>query len=120
MAYTVKDVAKFSGVSIRTLRFYDELGLLKPAYYGENGYRYYEEQQLLMLQQILFFRALGFELKKIQEMMGDNGFDQLVALRKHQITLEEKILHLNTLLLTVKNTINHLEGKVIMNPSAFF
>ena len=54
MAYTVNKLAKLSGVSARTLRFYDEIGLLKPAYVGDNEYRYYEEEQLLMLQQILF------------------------------------------------------------------
>ncbi len=52
MAYTVKSVAKMSGVSVRTLHFYDEVGLLKPAYLGANGYRFYEEAQLLILQQI--------------------------------------------------------------------
>jgi DNA-binding transcriptional MerR regulator len=56
MAYTVKELARLSGVSVRTLHFYDEIGLLKPARVGENQYRYYEQDQLLMLQQILFFR----------------------------------------------------------------
>ena len=65
MAYTVKELAQLSGVSVRTLHFYDEIGLLKPARVGENQYRYYEEEQLLALQQILFFRELGFELKKV-------------------------------------------------------
>ncbi|KTC84755.1 mercury resistance transcriptional regulator SkgA [Legionella drozanskii LLAP-1] len=60
MSYTVKKLAKLSGVSSRTLRFYDEIGLLKPGYYGENNYRYYEEEQLLMLQQILFSVNLVF------------------------------------------------------------
>ena len=55
MSYTVTKLANLSGVSVRTLHFYDEIGLLKPAYYGSNGYRYYEEEQLLTLQQILFF-----------------------------------------------------------------
>ncbi len=59
MAYTVKKLAQISGVSIRTLHWYDEVGLLKPAYHGSNGYRYYEEEQLLILQQILFFRESG-------------------------------------------------------------
>lgn len=54
MAYTVKKLAKLSGISIRTLRFYDAIGLLKPAYYGDNNYRYYEAEQILMLQQILY------------------------------------------------------------------
>jgi DNA-binding transcriptional MerR regulator len=57
MAYTVKQVAALSGVSVRTLHFYDETGLLKPAYVGSNSYRFYEEPQLLTLQQILFYRT---------------------------------------------------------------
>lgn len=59
MAYTVKELAKISGVSVRTLHWYDEIGLLKPFSKGANNYRYYEEQQLLRLQQILFFKELG-------------------------------------------------------------
>ena len=70
MAYTVKQVAAMSGVSVRTLHFYDETGLLKPAYHQANGYRFYEEPQLLMLQQILFYRELGFELKQIKRILG--------------------------------------------------
>ncbi len=65
MAYTVKQVAAMSGVSVRTLHFYDETGLLKPSYHGANRYRYCEEPELLTLQQILFYRELGFELKEI-------------------------------------------------------
>jgi DNA-binding transcriptional MerR regulator len=59
MAYTVNKLAKLSGVSARTLRFYDEIGLLKPDHVGDNDYRYYEEEQLLKLQQILFYRAMA-------------------------------------------------------------
>ena len=65
MEYTVKQLAECSGVSTRTLRFYDKIGLLSPAYYAENGYRYYGENELLHLQQILFFRELGFKLDHI-------------------------------------------------------
>ena len=70
MAYTVKQVAAMSGVSVRTFHFYDETGLLRPAYIGANGYRFYEEAQLLTLQQILFYRQLGLELKQIKEILG--------------------------------------------------
>ena len=63
MAYTVKKLSNLSGISVRTLHFYEELGLRKPAYYGSNGYRYYEAQELLQLQQILFFKELGLTLK---------------------------------------------------------
>ena len=76
MAYTVKQVAAMSGVSVRTLHFYDETGLLKPAYLGANGYRFYEEAQLLTLQQILFYRELEFELKQIKEILGRSDFER--------------------------------------------
>jgi len=61
MHYTINKLATLSGVTLSTLRFYDEIGLLKPAYVADNGYRYYDNVQLLLLQQILFFRELGFE-----------------------------------------------------------
>ena len=81
MAYTVKQVAAMSGVSVRTLHFYDETGLLKPACRGANGYRFYEEPQLLALQQILFYRELGFELKQIKRILGRPDFTQLGPLK---------------------------------------
>ena len=67
--HTVKQVARLSGISVRTLHFYDEIGLLKPAYYGANGYRYYEKEQLLSLQQILFYRELNVPLEQIKLIM---------------------------------------------------
>jgi len=76
MAYTVRQVAGLSGVSIRTLHFYDEVGLLKPAFVSAGGYRYYEEPQLLTLQQILFYRELGLELKEIQTILGRADFEK--------------------------------------------
>src|ERR1700689_535953 len=79
MAYTVKQVAAMSGVSVRTLHFYDETGLLKPAYHGANGYRFYEEAELLTLQQILFYRELGFELKQIKQILGRTNLLQSVC-----------------------------------------
>src|SRR5215467_2111215 len=91
MTYTVKKLAKLSGVSVRTLHWYDEIGLLKPAYYGSNGYRYYEEEQLLILQQILFFRELGFELIQIQKLLKRSDFDKVVALSSHRKILEKNI-----------------------------
>src|SRR3954451_7556771 len=84
MAYTVKMLAKTSGVSVRTLHFYDEIGLLKPAFVGANGYRFYEEAQLLKLQQILFYRELGFELKQIKDVVGRKGFEIVQALHAHR------------------------------------
>ena len=110
MAYTVQKLAKLSGVSIRTLHFYDEIGLLKPAYYGENGYRFYEEEQLLLLQQILFYRELGIELKKIQKILGQNDFNKEAALQAHRHLLEKNVSRTKQLIKTIDKTIEHLRG----------
>jgi DNA-binding transcriptional MerR regulator len=88
MAYTVKQVAAMSGVSVRTLHFYDETGLLKPAYVGANGHRFYEEPQLLTLQQILFYRELGFELKQIKPLLGRTDREKVRALQSHRKVLQ--------------------------------
>lgn len=110
MAYTVTKLAKISGVSVRTLHWYDEVGLLKPAYYGSNGYRYYEEEQLLVLQQILFFRELGFELKQIQKILGRGDFDKIVALSSHRKVLQKSLERTKQLIKTIDKTIEHLKG----------
>src|SRR6476646_8985296 len=98
MANTVKKLAAMSGVSVRTLHFYDEVGLLKPAYVGANGYRFYEECQLLMLQQILFYRKLGFELKQIKTILTQQDFDKIAALESHRIVLRRNLAETRELL----------------------
>jgi len=110
MAYTVTKLAKISGVSVRTLHWYDEVGLLKPAYHGSNGYRYYEEEQLLILQQILFFRELGFELKQIQKILKRSDFDKMVALSSHRQILQKNLARTRKLIKTIDETIEHLKG----------
>ena len=110
MAYTVKELAQLSGVSVRTLHFYDEIGLLKPARVGENQYRYYEEEQLLALQQILFFRELGFELKKIQAVVGRPGFHRVEALRTHREALIKERARMGELVSTIDQTLDKLKG----------
>lgn len=120
MAYTVKQVAAISGVSVRTLHFYDETGLLKPASYGTNGYRLYEEPQLLTLQQILFFRELGFELKRIKEVLGRPEFETVAALESHRAVLHENLARAHKLIETVNNTIEHLKGTRSMKTEDMF
>lgn len=114
MAYTVKKVAKISGISIRTLRFYDEIGLLKPAYYGDNNYRYYEEEQLLILQQILFYRELGFALNDVQRIIHSDYFNKLDALISHKKILEQRQDQTQQLIKTIHKTIEHLRGQYEM------
>src|SRR4051812_35432548 len=104
MTYTVKQVAEMSGVSVRTLHFYDETGLLKPAAYGANGYRLYEEPQLLTLQQILFYRELGFELKQIGRILGSADFEKVAALQSHREFLQKDLARTRTLIETIDNT----------------
>lgn len=110
MAYTVKKLAIMSGVSVRTLHFYDEIGLLKPAYHGANGYRFYEEAQLLLLQQILFYRELGFELKQIQKLLGRKDFDKIAALSSHRLALQKNLNKTAQLIKTIDKTVDHIKG----------
>ncbi|MGZ4788151.1 MAG: MerR family transcriptional regulator [Terriglobales bacterium] len=120
MAYTVKQVAAMSGVSVRTLHYYDEEGLLKPARYGANGYRFYEEPQLLMLQQILFYRELGFELREIERILGRADFEKVAALESHRKVLEKNFARTRMLIGTVEKTIQHLKGKKKMKSEEMF
>src|SRR5438874_5926852 len=120
MAYTVKQVAAMSGVSVRTLHFYDETALLKPAYSRANGYRIYEEPQLLMLQQILFYRELGFELKRIKEILSQPKFEKVSALKSHRQVLEKNATRTRTLIETIDKTISHLKGQKKMTSKEMF
>lgn len=120
MRYTVKKLAELSGVSTRTLRFYDEISLLKPAFYGDNQYRYYEEEQLLMLQQILFFRELGMPLSDIRRILSSNDFDKIESLKTHKSTLQSGLERTETLIKTIDRTISHIRGKLIMSDAEMF
>ena len=120
MAYTVKQLANMSKVSVRTLHFYDEIDLLKPDSVGDNGYRYYEEEQLLLLQQILFFRELGFELKEIKSVLSREDFDKVAALKTHREVLLQNKKRISALVQTIDKTINKLEGEITMNDQELY
>jgi MerR family transcriptional regulator, thiopeptide resistance regulator len=120
MSYTVKQLSDLAGVSIRTLHYYDELGLLKPETVGANGYRYYGEISLLRLQQILFYRELGLELTAIKAIVTDLGFDLQAALESHRQSLQGRVERLNRLITTVDDTILHLKGKKQMSQKQLF
>jgi len=120
MAYTVKEISKLSGVTVRCLHFYEEIGLLKPAYYGSNGYRYYEEEQLLQLQQILLYKEMGLTLGKISKILGKSDFDRLAALYAHGRELRSEKEKICKLIKTVDKTIKHLTGKIKMKDKEFF
>jgi DNA-binding transcriptional MerR regulator len=118
--YTVKQVAKLSGVSVRTLHHYDEVGLLKPACVGANGYRYYGQDELLRLQQILFHRELGFALEEIKKVLDAPGFDRLAALRAHRARLAADARRYRRLVKTIDETLAALEGATTMDDEKMY
>lgn len=120
MIYTVKQLADLAGVSRRTLHYYDEIGLLKPSEIGDNGYRYYDDDAVLCLQQILFFRELGLSLDEIGTAVDAPDFDILQALNNHRRALVQKARRLDNLIQTIDKTIDHLEGNIKMSTNEFF
>src|SRR5437660_6235141 len=109
MAWSIAQVARMSKVTSRTLRHYDDIGLLRPAWVGRNGYRYYERAQLLTLQRILIMRELGLGLDAIAEIIHD-GRDPVEALRMHHAWLCDERDRFDRLASTVAHTIENLEG----------
>src|SRR5690606_15484613 len=112
--YTVKHLARLSGVSVRTLHHYDEIGLLRPAFVGENRYRYYGREELLRLQDILFHRELGVPLQAIGKLLERDGRDRVAILREHRTMLAERIEISRQLLTTIDRTIAELNGEGAM------
>jgi len=114
--YSVKQLARLAGVSVRTLHLYDEIGLLKPSVRTEAGYRLYEEKELLRLQQILFYKELDFPLKDIGDILDDPGFDRIRALESHRVALLARKGRIDSLLTTIDKTIFHLKkGEVMLS-----
>ena len=95
---TVNQVSKLTGVSIRTLQYYDRIGLLSPTQYTESGYRLYDDTALERLQQIMLFKELEFSLKDIKCIVSDPKLDRKKALRQQIKLLELKRAHLNELI----------------------
>ena len=83
MEYSIQELSRLSGVTTRALRWYDQIGLLKPSRVAESGYRYYGPAEVDRLQDILFYRALGVGLARIRECLDDPSFDRLAALRAY-------------------------------------
>jgi MerR family transcriptional regulator, thiopeptide resistance regulator len=112
--YTVRQLARLSGVSVRTLHHYDAIGLLKPAFIGENRYRYYGREELLRLQDILFHRELGVPLQEIARLLERDGRNRLAILREHRERLAERVERSRQLLRTIDRTIAELNGEGTM------
>jgi DNA-binding transcriptional MerR regulator len=121
MAFTVSQVARMAGVSVRALHHYDEIGLLRPSGRSEAGYRLYAQADLERLQQVMFFRALEFPLEEIARIMGDPDFDVGAALRMQRQLLAEKAVRVRGLIAAVDAAIARLEkGETSMNNEEMF
>ena len=112
MKMQIKEFAQFSGVSVRTLHYYDEIGLLKPSCVDRStGYRYYDETSVLRMQEILFYRELDFPLKSIGEILSDPQYDKNEALRQQRKLLELKKKRLEKLICAIDGA---MKGENIM------
>jgi DNA-binding transcriptional MerR regulator len=108
--YTVNQLAQLAGISVRALHHYDEIGLLKPAFTGDNRYRYYGEAELLRLQQILIHRELDIPLAEIGAILDAPGFDRLETLRRQRERLDEQARRYAGMVRTIDRTIARLQG----------
>ncbi len=120
MVYTIKKLADLANVSVRTLHYYDEVGLLKPQSRNINGYRYYNEEAVIRLQQIMFFRELGFGLDEIRSIISQPDFDMVEALQSHQTLLVKKAERIEELLATIDKTIKKLKGVAQMQINEYY
>jgi len=102
----IKEFAEFTGVSVRTLHYYDEIGLLVPAFVDRStGYRYYDERSLLRMQEILFYRELDFSLKNIGEILSSPNYDKNKALKEQKYLLTLKKERLERLILAIDDAV---------------
>jgi DNA-binding transcriptional MerR regulator len=120
MEYPINKLAKMSGVSTRTLRYYDEIGLLKPARIASSKYRIYGREQADLLQQILFYRELEFPLEDIKALLSAPDFDREKAFGDHLAALQEKRVRLDALIKNVTKSIAALKGETIMSDQEKF
>jgi DNA-binding transcriptional MerR regulator len=117
---TVKQLAVLSGVTVRTLHHYDEIGLLKPTTVAANGYRLYGREAWLRLQDILLHREMGVPLADIARLLDTQGADRVTALRRHRETLARERERFGALIATIDRTIESLEDKTPMIPADLY
>ena len=120
MEYTINKLAKLARVSTRTLRYYDEIGLLVPTRINSNGYRIYGQKEIECLQQILFYREMGVPLEDIKKILSAKEFDAQSALQGHLLALQSRRAQLDALIVNVEKTIKTLKGECTMSDQEKF
>ncbi len=118
--YSVKQLSDLAKVSVRTLHYYDEIGLLKPSEKSAAGYRFYVRADLFKLQQIMFFKELEFSLEEIQRILSDPNFDLKKALKSHREEISKRSEQFKTLLSTIDKTIQTLNQKIMLSDQEMY
>ena len=120
MEYTVQKLSQIAGISTRTLRYYDEIGILKPARINSSGYRIYGQSEVDRLQQIMLYREMGVNLDMIQDILSSETFDDLAALKDHLVKLLAQRQQIEMLINNVEKTIESREGRRVMKDNEKF
>lgn len=120
MEYTVNKLAQLAGISTRTLRYYDEIGLLEPTRINSSGYRIYGQAEVELLQQILFYRELGVNLDEIKGILSSPNFDSVTVLKEHRVKLLERKQQLDLLIENVNKSIQQKERGIYMTDQEKF
>ena len=120
MEYSIRQLSELAGISARTLRYYDSIGLLKPSCVRDSGYRYYGEKEVELLQQILFYKERGLKLEQIAEIVKNGEFDIMTALDEHLQELVRERDRMNHMITAVKKTIASMKGEITMSDKEKF
>jgi DNA-binding transcriptional MerR regulator len=120
MEYSVNKLAKLAGITTRTLRYCDEIGLLSPQRVSSNGYRVYGQKEVDLLQQILFYREMGVQLDEIKNIVWSKDYDGLAALQDHLSALKAKKEQMELLIANVEKTIAAAKGEIKMSDKEKF
>ena len=115
MEYSIHELSKIAKVSTRTLRYYHEINLLYPKRTNSSGYRIYGEKEVDKLQQILFYKSLGFKLEDIKNIINSPSFDIMTALNNHKKELIKRRKEIDLLIENVEKTISYKKGKINMS-----
>lgn len=117
---SIRQLARLAKVSVRTLHYYDQIELLKPSRQKGNSYRIYDTTSIVRLQQILFYKELGFELKNIRSILDQPGFDYFAALENHKMALLARAKQINRLIGTIEKTMEQMKGTITMANNEYF
>lgn len=114
MEYSIKEVSEIAGISTRTLRYYDQIGLLSSNRENYNNYRVYKQEDIDLLQQILLYKELGFKLHEIKKLLTSYDYDPIIIMQNHLNNLKVKQNNINTLINNVEKTISNYKGEIKM------